>query len=64
MQQNYQRCARFVSVFTVSHFITSLRQNKKAVGSEKNRVLIFFEVFVLSELVCSYEKVNKYAKMV
>ena len=55
-------CQCQLRVFTVSHFITSLRRNKKAVGPEKNRVLIFFEIFVLSELVCSYDKVNKYAK--
>ena len=40
----------------------SLRQNKGTIGPEKNRVLIFFEIFVLSELVCSYDKVNKYEK--
>ena len=40
----------------------SFRQNKGTIGPEKNRVLIFFEIFVLSELVCSYDKVNKYEK--
>ena len=41
----------------------SLRQNKGTIGPEKKPSFeIFFEIFVLSELVCSYDKVNKYEK--
>ena len=40
----------------------SLRQNKGTIGPEKKSSFDIFLIFVLSELVCSYDKVNKYEK--
>ena len=72
--QNYKRCERFVSVnWEFSQFSTSspatslpvhgtlLRQNKSTLGPKKT-CFGLFEIFLQSELVCTYDKLNIYKK--
>ena len=72
--QNCKRCGRFASVNReFSQFSTSsaanslpvygtlLRLDKSTLGSVKT-VKTFFEIFLQSKLVCTYDELNIYAK--